>query len=603
MGLASASYSPQEITLSEIEKKQILNYVRLIYENKVDQAKALKLSPKLLKLKAPVILFAFSDEGRLEASFRQDDMSKGFKQGLKIATAKLKMQSSKNVTKKYQSKFLKGFKGKISQYKTQPDYLHVMVVSYTGKLINFGIKGIFDNKVYEPHVTGLVYELNGKRQEINPLESLIGNLGPKGARNYLAKQLEIDAKKMPGNNDLKLEIYRVIHFGERFPDGKFTNYHRGHEYFTAKQVGYEELLKRLKLIGEWYSNNVKKGEVVYEYHPATGTYDDSKRTMVRSTMSVWVLNRLAVFLKDDKLKKLGKETLDFYLERFFQMKASKVAGKIIPSTVPLKKSVNEIAKNRYTAASFLVAAILERGAFAEYKQEVELLVDWFLKYQREDGVFKTQFGQSQYFMPGQLLLAVAYLYEETKDQKYLKFFEKSYAAYERSLKDMMHLGPKHYAPYAPAWFTQPVAKMYELTKDKKYRDMVFLINDRVEKWYELNTENAAYFDYDGILAPKAGHYGNNSVTAAALESLADAAYVAKLSGDTQRFQKYSKVVKQTTAYLMRLQYTPANTYHVRKRSRVVGGFKTDLVNTKVWMDNVWHLTSAFMKIYNHKLLP
>jgi len=106
-----------------------------------------------------------------------------------------------------------------------------------------------------------------------------------------------------------------------------------------------------------------------------------------------------------------------------------------------------------------------------------------------------------------------------------------------------------------------------------------------------------------MLAPLPGSYGNTAITAAVLESLVDAAYVAKKSGDTTRLQKYTRIIKKTTAYLMRLQYTPANTYYIQNRERVIGGFKTDLLNTKVWMDNVWHLTSAFIKIEKDKLLP
>ena len=34
--------------------------------------------------------------------------------------------------------------------------------------------------------------------------------------------------------------------------------------------------------------------------------------------------------------------------------------------------------------------------------------------------------------------------------------------------------------------------------------------------------------------------------------------------------------------------------------RIVAGLK-DMVNTTSWMDNVWHLTSAFIKIQNARL--
>ena len=197
---------------------------------------------------------------------------------------------------------------------------------------------------------------------------------------------------------------------------------------------------------------------------------------------------------------------------------------------------------------------------------------------------------------------MAYLYEKTRDEKLKAFLEKSFLAYEAPLYDMMKLGPMNYAPYAPAWFTQPFAKMYELTSNPRYSELVFAINDRVVMWYRQNSEYQVYPDYDGNLEAKPGFYGNNSITSASLESLCDAAHIARLVGDSERYQRYQKVIRRATAFLLRLQYTPENTYYVKNKEKVVGGFKKDLVNNLVWMDNVWHLSSAFMKIQKNQLL-
>lgn len=120
--------------------------------------------------------------------------------------------------------------------------------------------------------------------------------------------------------------------------------------------------------------------------------------------------------------------------------------------------------------------------------------------------------------------------------------------------------------------------------------------------YYLNAENISYFDYDGILCPKPGSYGNLSITAASLESLVDAYHIAELAGNMEKKKKYKNVIKHTTAYLMRLQYLPENTYYIKNRGKVLGGFKYDLVNNSIWMDNIWHLTNAFIKIKNYKIL-
>ncbi|HLD44194.1 MAG TPA: hypothetical protein VJC18_02065, partial [bacterium] len=312
-------------------------------------------------------------------------------------------------------------------------------------------------------------------------------------------------------------------------------------------------------------------------------------------------NKLAIYLNSSPLKKLGERTLDHYLKTYFNMSDSLQKGELLPSTTPTQRG--ELAKNRFTTAGFLIMSLIERAEFEAHKKEITLLADWLLAQQRPDGIFRTQFADSQYFDSGQLLLAIATLYEKTREKKYKDFFDKSFEAYASQLKQQMSFGGKYYTAYAPAWFTQPFAKMYFITQETKYRDLVFALNDPLLHWYEIYADHPVYFDYDGVLVPKTGSYGNNSVTSAALESLVDAALVARTSADTQRYQQYTHVIKQTVAHLMRLQYTPANTYYIGNKRTVTGGFKSDLIDSKLWMDNVWHLTSAFIKIHQNKLLP
>ena len=102
---------------------------------------------------------------------------------------------------------------------TAPDdsRLHLMVVGYTARLPNLGVKGVFDQKVFEPMVNGLAYEYRGKRRDFDPLLQLERNLGAKSIRSEIAWAVGLDPKKAPATNELIVEIYRVVHFGETRP--------------------------------------------------------------------------------------------------------------------------------------------------------------------------------------------------------------------------------------------------------------------------------------------------------------------------------------------------------------------------------------------------
>lgn len=565
----------RDLELTEKAKHYLLRYARLLCDNEPGAAAALVEPEEIRGVVAPVIFYVFAEDGRVAFRTRIDDPGLTLREKLDEAAHQVR------------GKAVRG-------------YLHILVVSFTARLPNFGVKGLFEWRVYEPWVTGVAYEHDGRRAEIDPVQAMMANLDAQRVRAALCRELSLSPAAATELNELGIEIYRVVHFGEAYPSRGFVNFFRGHQVLTADQVTRELLDERLHWIGEWYKANVKDGEVQYEYSVSEQRYRNEKRTMVRSTMATWVLNRLAFHLGDEDLKRLGAQVIDHYLRDYFQIRRSLKAGRIDPSERVLP-SGDEV-KNRYTAASFIAAAILERDDWRAHRQVVDLLMAFAMGYRRPDGYLWTMFGQQQYFEPGQLLLGVAYAHGETGDPEYRRYFEELYGVYEKALTEAMHLGNGLYFPYAPAWFTQPAAEMYRQTGEARYRDFVYRINDRVARLYDLNARNQAYYDYDGMLLPKRDHFGNTSIVAACLESLVDAAIVAELDGDAARRDAYGRIIRRTVAFLLRSQFVPVNTYYIEHRERVLGGFKRDMIDTTSWMDNVWHLTSAFVKIQRAGLL-
>jgi hypothetical protein len=564
----------QDLTLSEEAKHYLLRYGRYLCDNNPREAASLPEPAESKSVKAPLILYYFDESGKVRKRLRIDDPNLSLRQKID--------QGAPQVCG-----------GHIH------GYLHMMVVSFTARLPNFGIKGLFDWRAYEPWVNGIAYEYDGKRAELDPLQTMIRNIGAKSVRNSLSKELGLDPKKAPSLNELLVEIYNVLHFGEAYPTRRFANYFRGHEVFTADQLTKDVLEERLGWIAKWYKANVEGGEVHFEYSVSQKKYRNENRTMVRSTMATWIMNRLAYYLNDEELKVLGKKVIDHYLSSYFNIDRSLSEGKVIPSNRKLPSG--DIVVNRYTTASFIAAAIMERDDWEERRNVIDLLMKFAMSYKRPGGYIWTPFGQQQYFEPGQLLLGVSTAYGKTQDPAYKLYFEEVYSAYEKALYESMHLGNGLYIPYAPAWFTQPTADMYRQTKAGRYRNFIYRINDRVAKLYDLNARDQIHYDLDGVLSPKRDYFGNTSIVAACLESLVDAAITAKFEEDATRYDAYTKIIRRTVAFLLRAQFLPENTYYIEHRERVLGGFKRDMVDTTSWMDNVWHLTSAFVKIQKFDL--
>lgn len=575
-------YRPNEeppVELSADARRYLLRYARQVCgDAPVDLPRV--PPPELARATAPIIVTLFHESGRRHVRRRVDGPG----------TIAEKMR-------RVMPEVCAGLDGR----EAREHYIHLLVVTRTVRLPNFGFKSLFQNRLFEPQVMGLAFEHKGKRAERDPLEQVMYNHGPKSVRRALMDDLGYRAGDMSGLSDMTIEFYEVDHFAERYPDHAYTEYFRGYTRLTPDDVTPELLRERIRLIGEWYRHNVRDdGQVTYEFSPANRQENDAKRTMVRSTMSVWVLNRLAYYLDDAELARLGQKGIDYYLDRYFQIEKSRAAGQIVPSPQPLPNG--NLVKNRYTVASFIAGAIMERPDYTEHRADIEMLMRYAMDQQRPDGLMWSQYANSQYFMPGQLMLIVSYAAEKLGGGAYKAFFDRAFAAYGPALRGQLDLAPPLWVPYAPAWYTQPFAHMWRQTRDDALKDLVFRINDRVAKHHRYNADNQRAYDYDGAMTPKRGYFGNNSVTAASLEALADAALVAREAGDTARYVTYTTVIRHVVAYLLRLQYTPANTWWVRDRQRVTGGFKTDLINQNVWMDNVWHLTSAFIKIDQNGLL-
>ncbi|MGH7224997.1 MAG: hypothetical protein ACRELF_17380, partial [Gemmataceae bacterium] len=78
------------------------------------------------------------------------------------------------------------------------------------------------------------------------------------------------------------------------------------------------------------------------------------------------------------------------------------------------------------------------------------------------------------------------------------------------------------------------------------------------------------------------------------ESLAEARRTARAGSDPARYQRYTEVLQRGLQFLVRLQYTDANTQHFEEwyRPRLVGGFHVSSRDGDLRLDYAQHALSA-----------
>jgi hypothetical protein len=310
------------------------------------------------------------------------------------------------------------------------------------------------------------------------------------------------------------------------------------------------------------------------------------------------LNDLYRFSDEEKYKTAFDKNLKYNLDNFYRefesgKSSDAYAGYANNADIAYILFDNEA---KLGASAFMVLAITESGSEMEYARQKDMLIDGiFYLHNETDGSFRTFYipterNDNQLFYPGEALLALATLYEQTGDERYHKVIDQSFGYYTAYFKANKN-------PAFIPWHTMAYYKMYKLTGEQKYSEFIFEAND----WL-LEIQHTSCDPYPDFLGrfydPLHDEFGppHASSTGVYLEGLADAYALAKSKGDRIREEKYKNALILGTRSIMQLQFTDENMFYISKKNNARGGIATTESNNQIRIDNVQHNLMAFMKI-------
>jgi hypothetical protein len=225
---------------------------------------------------------------------------------------------------------------------------------------------------------------------------------------------------------------------------------------------------------------------------------------------------------------------------------------------------------------------------------MEELADSILKEQRSDGFFNTDFEKQvaeddlgNDYYPGEAMLSLIRLYNETGEEKYKQSVEKAFIYYREYWR-----GKKNTAFIT--WHSQAYKLLFEETGDRELTDFVFEMND----WLIANYQklSSPYLDY-------VGGFGKNPTnsTASYLEGLADAYYLAKKIGDQEHIFKYAEACKYATRFVLQTQFKENDVFYLSNPQRALGGFKQSPINVSERNDYTQHSVLSLIKVYQNEI--
>ncbi len=187
-------------------------------------------------------------------------------------------------------------------------------------------------------------------------------------------------------------------------------------------------------------------------------------------------------------------------------------------------------------------------------------------------------GWESKIYPGEALFALAGMYRAFRDHRYKQSMDWAlqFYAHKRQWKKHAFL----------SWTISAFVSLYEQSPEQKYADYVLLLSDHLLTQQNMDSDDQVYGSFHGL--PSAN-------TASYMEGLADAVYLTRLIGDQKRLSLYQERAKMGYRWLLLLQYTEAHGSQLERPEMGIGGFRANLFDSELRVDNTQHAISAFAK--------
>lgn len=354
------------------------------------------------------------------------------------------------------------------------------------------------------------------------------------------------------------------------------NYNAKKEFISMSDVYYSLILS-----GQYILNNQNEdGSLEYLYYPSEQRFSTSNN-MIRQFMSTIALAEMYEFTDNDAYKEAFDKNIKFNLENYYA--EDNDFGIVFFDN-----------KAKLGAAAFAIISILKNGNEQYNNQLNNLIKTVEFLHNETDGSFRTFYlpkerNDNQYFYPGEAMLALMMLYEETGNEKYLDMIKVSFEFYSEYFRDKMN-------PAFIPWHTQALYLLYQETKNKTYANYILEIND----WLLLIQNKKC--DIPGRLGefydPNHSEYGppHASSTAVYVEGLSYAYRLAKEFNDKERMEGYREAMLLGARSLIELQFKDDNIKGRDDVNIVLGGIRTSTDRDEIRIDNNQHTIMAFLGI-------
>ena len=338
-------------------------------------------------------------------------------------------------------------------------------------------------------------------------------------------------------------------------------------------------------IEKWMLANLSaQGALPYKYWPSRGETSPADNA-IRRLLATIALGRWGRMRGSRAIQAAATRNLRFNLRRYFRAMGDG-RGVLV-----------ERAGAKLGATALAGLAIIESAAPDEFGEELAMIASAVASLEDDRLGFRTFFfprerdGDNWNFYSGEALL----FWAEAARRR-----TSSAPSVERCIRVFERCRNIHRRNRNPAfvpWHTQAGASLFAQTGRREIADFVLEMNDwllPMQQWNGVARDMQGRF-YD----PERPEFGppHASSTAVYVEGLADAAALARSTGEGARANAYERALSRGLRALRQLQFRDdIDAWYISKRKRVLGALRTRVYDNAVRVDSAGHALAAAVKI-------
>ncbi|RLC39852.1 MAG: hypothetical protein DRH33_01685 [Candidatus Nealsonbacteria bacterium] len=343
----------------------------------------------------------------------------------------------------------------------------------------------------------------------------------------------------------------------------------------------------------------------YKKYDALNDSFEPKLHTVYSASIIYTLLKVYDFDKDKRILDKIPQWADFLL--FMQSKEKETLGAFHYSFYFEKKEKQlRFVVGTAGLSIFTLIDLYQRTKDERYLESAKLAGDWLIKMQSEDGVVRPYLeyengkwvtGEKESLLyNGQVLSALSRLYNQTKEEKYLKAAQKIANHFiKRIAENGCYLGDDYRSPnpISSAWVVMALRDFYRINPKETYKNIIFgCASNLLKRQLDDPTEPLYYGRWGGALSSS----GNGWLA----EVMTEIYHFCQQQRETD-CEKYKTAVRKVIGWLIQNTYSRDNTSELPNPQRAIGGIFWNYDNKYVRTDSVCHALNAYLGIISDLL--